>query len=428
MRTPTVRPNKNIRASKRKKVEEHTMKNPSPYLKMRVLGALDTAEGKTRGQRVRKVAEMQFPDEDGNPRTFTWRTIQTWYYRYKNYGITGMTTQPRRDKGQARKVTPEELLEAINAALPHFHQKNYTKMGIYRFCIEKGLIQKSQLAQTTFFRFVREYELIKPESDDENKRRLAFSMQYANQLWQADTMFGPYITCGDGHRQTRLIAFIDDASRVLCHGEFFLEENIDTLVKAIRAAFYKRGIPEQLYVDNGSIYSCQEITLICARVGCILRHTAVRDAAAKGKIERFFRRVRDQFLSQQLDLSSLVALNSQFTAWVESEYNATEHSALGMKPIDRFGLDLKRIRFLPPSEANDELFYAEAERKVKKDNTFSFRNSRYETPVDLRDKPIQLRYERHHDGPIVIYYKGERMGLAQPLDLIANGLLRRKES
>ena len=406
------------------------MKNPSPYLKMRVLGAIDSAEGKTRDQRVRRVAEMTFTDEDGNPRMFTWRTIQTWHYRYKNHGITGVTSQPRRDKGQPRKVTPEELLEAINAALPHFRQKNFNKMAIYRFCIEKGLIQKSQLAQTTFFRFVREYELLKPDSE-ENKRRLAFSMQYANQLWQADTMFGPYIasgTKGDAHRQARLIAFIDDASRVLCHGEFFLEENIDSMVKAIRAAFYKRGIPDQLYVDNGSIYASQEITLICARVGCILRHTAVRDAAAKGKIERFFRRMRDQFLTRQLDLSSLDVLNRQFTTWVENEYNATEHSALGMKPIDRFGLDLKRIRFLPPSEVNDELFYAEAERKVKKDNTFSFQNNRFETPVDLRDKTIQIRFERHHAGPVIIYYNGQRMGTARPLDLIANGLLRRKEN
>ncbi len=144
-------------------------------------------------------------------------------------------------------------------------------------------------------------------------------------------------------------------------------------------------------MDNGSIYCSQEITLICARVGCILRHTAVRDAAAKGKIERFFLRVRDQFLSRHLDLSSLEQLNKQFTLWVNTRYNATEHSTLGMKPIDRFGMDLSRVRFLSPSEDNDELFYAQAERTVKKDNTFSFEGSRYETPFDLRGKKVQVR-------------------------------------
>jgi hypothetical protein len=255
-------------------------------------------------------------------------------------------------------------------------------------------------------------------------------MKYANQLWQADTMFGPHVDTGAGARkQAKLIAFIDDASRVLCHGEFFLEENVDTLVRAIRAAFYKRGVPEQLLVDNGSIYCSQEITLICARVGCILRHTAVRDAAAKGKIERFFRRVRDQFLVKNLDVSSLEALNRQFGDWVENDYNALPHDALGMKPIDRFGIDLARVRFLTPSEHSDELFYAEASRKVKKDNTFSFAGRRYETPVDLRDREIQLRHDRHrHDSTaVIIYYKGQRMGEARLLDAVANGLRRRKE-
>jgi putative transposase len=399
------------------------MKRPSIYVKMKVLGAIDVVEGRTRDERIHHVAGMTFLDEEGNPHRFTWRTIQTWYYRYKNHGVTGMAGSPRADKGVCRKVTPEETLEAINAALPHFRAKNKpNKSAIYRFCIEKGLLRAEAIALTTFCRLIREYELLKQDAS-ENKRRLAFSMQYANQLWQADTMFGPHVQ----RRQTRLIAFLDDASRVLCHGEFFFEENADSMIQAIRAAFYKRGVPEQLLVDNGSIYCCQEITLICARVGCILRHTAVRDAAAKGKIERFFRRVRDQFLVRNLDLSSLETLNQQFTQWVEQEYNATVHSTLGMKPIDRFGVDLSRIRFLAPSEDADELFYAEAVRTVKKDNTFSFQGVRYETPVDLRGKKVALRYQRRRNGAVVIYDQGRRLGPARPLDAVANGLARRKE-
>ena len=359
------------------------MKQPSVYLKMRVLGAIDTAPGRTRHQRVHNVAAMTFLDEDGNPRQFTWRTIQTWHYRYKNHGITSMTTRSRKDKGQARKVTPEELLEAINAATPHFHDQRTNKRALYRFCVENDLLHPDRISQTTFYRFIREHDLLAAHDNDDNKKRLAFSMKYANQLWQADTMFGPFVDTGmspASRKQVKLIAFIDDASRVLCHGEFFFDENVDTLVQAIRAAFYKRGLPEQLLVDNGSIYCSQEITLICARVGCILRHTAVRDAAAKGKIERFFRRVRDQFLVRKLDLSSLETLNRQFSLWVENDYNALLHDAIGMKPIDRFGIDLARVRFLSPSEHNDELFFAEATRKVKKDNTFSFAGRRYETP------------------------------------------------
>ena len=133
------------------------MKQPSVYLKMRVLGAVDTALGRTRHERVHNVAAMTFLDEEGNSRQFTWRTIQTWHYRYKNHGITGMTNHSRKDKGQTRKITPEELLEAINAAKPHFRNHHANKRALYRFCIEKGLLQPDRIAQTTFYRFIREY-------------------------------------------------------------------------------------------------------------------------------------------------------------------------------------------------------------------------------------------------------------------------------
>jgi hypothetical protein len=73
------------------------MKQPSVYLKMRVLGAIDTVQGKTRHERIHNVAAMTFLDEEGNSRQFTWRTIQTWFYRYKNHGITG--TRPARITG-----------------------------------------------------------------------------------------------------------------------------------------------------------------------------------------------------------------------------------------------------------------------------------------------------------------------------------------
>jgi len=131
----------------------------------------------------------------------------------------------------------------------------------------------------------------------------------------------------------------DEICRLTGRGKGILEDvgdDIRRLVNVPQAVGFvnnKRGVPEQLLVDNGSIYCSQEITLICARVGCLLRHTAVRDAAAKGKIERFFRRVRDQFLVKKLDLSSLEALNRQFSHCVEQDYNATPHDAILMKPM-----------------------------------------------------------------------------------------------
>lgn len=396
------------------------MKNPSPYLKMRILGAIDLAQGKSIQARINQVSKMTFEDEDGNQRRFTWRTIQTWYSRYKKDGITSMKPKLRSDKGRPRKVHPEKLLEAVEQVLPLFRGKHFNKGQIYRACIERGLLRRENVAPNTFRRLCNQLELLKPDTQVQNKRRLAFSKQYANEMWQADTMFGPYVKNGSTSAQTKLICFLDDASRVVTHAEFFFSENIDSLIKAFRSALYKRGIPESLYVDNGSIYTSKEIVQICARLGCLLCHAPLRDGAAKGKVERFFRTVRQDFLSRQLDLSKLETLNRAFTLWVEDEYHLKEHSTLKMRPIDRFGIDLSRVRFLPPNEANDELFFVEENRCVKNDNTFSLKGIRFEAPRHLPNRKVQVRFDRSHFGRVIVFYKGQRMGEARPVDYTAN--------
>jgi transposase InsO family protein len=364
---------------------------------------------------------MCFTDEDGQSRQFTWRTIQTWLSRYKKHGVTVMENKIRSDKGKVRKVSIEDVQDALRKVQPKTHGKTPTLALLYRLCIEQGLLTRSQIAPNTFRRVVKQYELLQTEEDCTNKHRLAFAKAHANDMWQADTLYGPHVLINGSPAQTRLIAFLDDASRVCCHGQFFPSENVDTLIESLRAAFYKRGVPHALYVDNGSIYSSKEIIQICARVGCLLHHTPVRDGAAKGKVERFFRTVRDQFLARELDLSSLDALNRQFTQWVEEQYNAQVHSILGMSPLDRFALDRKWVHFLPPNEANDELFFVEEERHVRADNTFAFHSLRWEAPRHLPDRAIHVRFQRSRAVErVVVYYKGERMGEARLLNAVAN--------
>lgn len=100
---------------------------------------------------------------------------------------------------------------------------------------------------------------------------------------------------------------------------------------------------------------------------------------------------------------------------------ASVHSVLGMSPLDRFALDRHRVRFLPPNEANDELFFVEEDRHVRADNTFSFHAVRFEAPRHLPDRTIQVRFQRKAPTTrVIVYYKGERMGEARPLDALAN--------
>jgi hypothetical protein len=251
-------------------------------------------------------------------------------------------------------------------------------------------------------------------------------MQFANELWQADTMYGPSIEQADGSwKKTFLIAFIDDASRVITHGEFFYNDNTENMVDAFRTALFKRGKPDRLYFDNGSNYKSKEILNACVRLDILLSHAPVRDGAAKGKIERFFRGFRDRFLVQHLAFKSLEELNDKTHDWIENEYNHQKHSSIQMTPIDRFALDHSRIHFLTDDEYTEEVFFVEEIRKVSKTNLFSINSNKWECPVDLREKSIQVRFDRNNKNRFIVYFNGNRMGEASPVNLVYNANSRK---
>jgi hypothetical protein len=179
-----------------------------------------------------------------------------------------------------------------------------------------------------------------------------------------------------------------------------------------------------LYFDNGANYSAKEILQACVRLNIHLSHAPIRDGAAKGKIERFFRGFRDRFLTLHPSFASLDELNRLTHQWVEEHYNATFHSGIQMTPIDRFNLDRNRIAFLTDDAFSAEVFFVEEDRKVSKTNVFSIHSQRYECPVDVREKTVQVRYDRTRRDRFVVYFGGQRMGEANVLDLHANARRR----
>ncbi len=399
-------------------------------LRLRVLSAIDYASGNSITARIKNVSERTFTDQKtGCDYQFTWRTISTWLYRFKKRGITTLDNKTRADKNSYRKVQVNELAEAINDIIPTLSKNKggtLPKMALYRQLLKKNYFQRNQLSQTSFYRMVRENNLLDVEQTQ--KLRRSFAMQFANELWQADTMYGPPIKQPDGSfRKTFLIAFIDDASRVITHGEFFYRDNTENMVDAFRTALFKRGKPERLYFDNGANYTSKEILQACVRLDIHLSHAPVRDGAAKGKIERFFRGFRDRFLIQYLEFKSLDELNDKTQDWIENEYNAKQHSGIQMVPLDRFNLDVSRIKFLTDDEYTKEIFFIEETRKVSKTNVFSINSQKYECPVDLRDKKIQVRYDRNKRDQFIVYFDDKRMGEASVLDLHYNANQRKNK-
>lgn len=402
---------------------------PPIEIRLKVLSAIEYAPGDSLRERIKSVAKRSFRDEHtGIEYRFTWRTISTWVYRFKKHGITTLENKTRSDKNTCRKVPVNELAEAIHELLPQLSRNKQgllPKSVLYRRLLEKGFFQRSQLAPTTFYRRVREHQLLNETVTQ--KLRMSFAMRYANELWQADTLYGPTIKQSDGKwKKTFFIAFIDDASRVITHGQFFYRDNTEHMIDAFRSALYKRGKPQRLYFDNGANYSSKEILQACLRLNIHLSHAPIRDGAAKGKIERFFRGFRDRFLTLHTQFDSLEALNEKTQQWIEEQYNSQHHSGIQMIPIDRFNLDLDRVEFLTDDEFSEEIFFVEQQRKVSKTNVFSINAEKYECPVDLREKRVQVRYDRQRRDRFVVYFDGKRMGDATRLNLQHNALITRQ--
>lgn len=126
------------------------------------------------------------------------------------------------------------------------------------------------------------------------------------------------------------------------------------------------------------------------------------------------------------DFTTLDELNDKTHDWIESEYNNQQHSTIQMKPIDRFILDHSRLIFIQDDEFTKEVFFIEENRKVSKTNVFSIKSYKYECPVDLRNKTVQVRFNRSACDKFIVYFKDKRMGEAAKLNLHINAQLRIK--
>jgi putative transposase len=261
-----------------------------------------------------------------------------------------------------------------------------------------------------------------------DRRRFAFA--FAGQLWMSDVMHGPAVHDGQRKRKTYLIAFIDDATRVITYAAFAFAENTAAFLPVFKGALIRRGLPERLYVDNGANYRSQHFALVCARLGVALIHARPHQPQGKGKIERWFRTVRQQLISALADedLASIDALNRRLWAYVEGEYHQRPHSGLEQRtPLDAWATLGEKVRFVEPHLDLDDLFLAEAKRRVSSDRTVSLHGRLYEVDPLLVGSTVMLRYDPQAPPTrsILIVHEGKPAGVATPLDAYANTRVRR---
>jgi putative transposase len=144
-----------------------------------------------------------------------------------------------------------------------------------------------------------------------------------------------------------------------------------------------------------------------------LIHASPRAATTKGKIERFFRTVRDQFLVEIDDGVELAELNRLFSAWLEVVYHRRVHSETGQAPLERF--DAGGAPPLPTPAQLREAFLWSEERMVTKTATVSLHGNQYEVDPALVGRKVELVFDPFDLTRIEVRYQHRPFGTAVPL-------------
>jgi len=362
------------------------------------------------------------------------KTLQGWLNAYRRGGIEALKPGYRSDRGKSRKVDLEiaEKIREKRAAMPRI-----TSIILYEELVRDQVIRPENVSLATFYRFLAAHpELAAGQSPEDvrEKEMKRFSRQYVNELWQTDTMYGPYIRVGKGKKQTYLMAFIDDASRLIVHAEFFLDQKFSSLRVALKEAILKRGVPKMIYTDNGKIYRTGQLELMAANLGCSLIHAEPFTPTSKGKIERFFHTVRSRFLTR-LDPSKLLnleELNLRFWQWLEEDYQRKQHSALNMSPLDFFMSQASHVKLFPSPHLLEEVLLLRVNRKIHHDATLSVETILYETDPTLANTRVEVRYDPEWllspSQPLLLYKEGQKIGEARQINFVENASVKRKGS
>lgn len=230
-----------------------------------------------------------------------------------------------------------------------------------------------------------------------------FEAAHPNEIWVGDGLHGPKIN----GRKTYLFAFLDDHSRMVVAARWAYAEDTVRLAAALRPALEARGIPEGIYVDNGSAFSDASLMRICARLGIRLIHSRPYRPQGRGKIERFFNTVNSQFLTEittetpataqpatGTQVASLDELNALFTSWVEVVYHRAVHTTTGQSPLSRWqaGWDGRRPKRKDP-DVIAEAFRWSAHRTVTKTGTVSLHGNTYQVDPLLAGARVELIYD-----------------------------------
>ena len=406
--------------------------DPLALFRLSVLGPLVSRERLQRGelqQLIRELAQREYAIPHSRRRYLGEKTIEAWFYAWRKHGIEGLAPKPRSDRGQSKLAAPVQA--AILAAKRQNPRRSIRQ--IRQLLESSGQVARGTLSRSAIHRLLHSQGLSRITGCaglPEERRR--FVAEHAGSISYGDVMHGPKVTVKGRLRKVFLVTLLDDASRLIAHSAFCLGETALDIEGVLKQAVLKRGLPLKLVVDQGAAYRAKTLQGICARLGIHLIYCRPYTPEGKGKLERWHRTFRDQFLSEFDDtrIADLDDLNARLWAWIEQVYHRTPHDGLGgQTPLARYQQDLPRIRTLGQKAAQlDAIFHHRIPRKVRKDGTVSYQGRDFEVPYELSGKTVQLVVDPHSGTAIGVEdADGHELGAATPLDAWANTHRRRRK-
>ena len=354
-----------------------------------------------RGRLVRALAQAEHPGPFGQPVRVSRATIDRWIRDWRRGGFDALVPPPRRVSPR----TPAEVLDLAAALKREVPERTAVQVtAILR--AHAGWAPDERTLQRHFARL----ELTTRPTGQPPAAFGRFEADAPNQRWTGDALHGPTVN----GRKAILCAFIDDHSRLLTGYRWARREDTVRLEAALHGGLAARGIPASIYVDNGSAFVDKQLLRACASLGIRLVHSRPGQPEGRGKIERFFRTVRDQFLVEigsGRELDDLVQLNTLFTAWVETVYHRRDHSETEQTPWDRWSTITPTLP--TPTQLREAFLWSEW-RTVTKTATVSLHGNTYQVDAALIGRKVELVFDPFDLTDIEVRWQGRAMGHAVP--------------
>ena len=359
-----------------------------------------------KGEMLQRMVDSIYAIPFSEKSSLTESTIRRYLYNYRKNGFDGLKPKSRDDIGKSRNISAEILEKAflLKREEPRRSAEKIIQIMEAHNWVTPGLIKPS-----TLYRIFKHNHLTCKQLKKSQKDFRHFQAELPNQIWQSDTLYGPYLPDPDrpgAKKQTFLVAILDDFSRLVPHAQFYWREKLPFLENTLHKAFIKRGIPEILYVDNGQVYNAHQINTICAELGIRKINCKPYSPEGKGKIERFFRTVRNSFLVEleHEKVEHLHQLNSKFWAWLEMEYHQKQHSTTEQTPNSRWR-DHVNLRKIDEKQLQSIFLWRE-NRKVSKTGLVSLQGLQFEVASFLAGKRVEIRYNHFDLAKVFIYMDG----------------------